>query len=104
MADGRGANPVTRPKTAATDPGAAALPVYEVTLVEKTGAPDGGPDEDWHRYVLTSHCSVITGHRRGSARFVRAYASQCAEQLNSRAALGKYMWNPRGRKPGAATR
>jgi hypothetical protein len=82
--------------------GAAVAPVFEVTSVEKSGAPDGGSDQDWYRYVLTSRRSTITGHRRGSAKGVHAYASQCADQLNTRAAQAQSIWSPRGRKPGAA--
>ncbi len=84
--------------------GAILAPVFEVTSVEKTHAPDGGTDTDWYRYVLTSGRSTITGHRRGSAKHVHDYATECANQLNSRAALGQSIWNPRGRKPGVAAK
>jgi hypothetical protein len=90
------------PKISAGSVGAATAPVYEVTSVEKTGAPDGGPDQDWYRYVLTSRRSTITGHRRGSAKCVHAYAAQCADQLNTRATTGEFIRSARGRKPGTA--
>jgi hypothetical protein len=80
------------------------LPVFEVASVERTDAPEGGIGRNWYRYVLKSHCSTITGQRQGSRQFVHDYATQCAEQLNARAASCKSIWNPRGRKPAAATR
>lgn len=79
-------------------------PTFEVASVEKTDAPDGGSDKDWYRYVLKSHRSTITGLRRGSAKCVHAYATECADQLNTRAAMGQSIWNPRGRKPAAAAK
>jgi hypothetical protein len=79
-------------------------PTFVVASVEKTSAPDGGSEQDWYRYVLKSRRSTITGHRRGSAKYVHTYAAECAEQLNARAAMGQSIWSPRGRKPGAATK
>jgi hypothetical protein len=73
--------------------------VFEVACVEKTDAPDGGRGQNWYRYVLKSRRSTITGHRRGSRKDVHAYATECAEQLNLRAATSQSIWNPRGRKP-----
>jgi hypothetical protein len=78
-------------------------PVFEVARVEKTDAPNGEQGRDWYRYVLKSNSSTITGKRRGSRQFVHDYATQCAEQLNMRAATHQSIWNPRGRKPAAAT-
>lgn len=75
---------------------------YAVASVEKASAPDGAHGQDWHRYVLKSGRSTITGQRRGSRQDVHIYATQCAEQLNARALEGKSMWNPRGRKPANA--
>jgi len=97
---------MAQPKMPAVPGGAndTTAPVFEVARIEKTDAPDGGPDRDWYRYVLTSHRSTITGHRRGSAKHVHAYATECANQLNARAALGQSIWNPRGRKPGVAAK
>ncbi len=95
---------MAEPKISVTVAGATLAPVFQVTSVEKSHAPDGGSDQDWYRYVLTSGRSTITGHRRGSAKCVHAYASECADQLNARAALGQSIWNPRGRKPGAAAK
>jgi hypothetical protein len=77
-------------------------PVFEVASVEKSDAPNGESGQDWYRYVLKSGSSTITGHRCGSREFVRAYATQCAEQLNARVASHQSIWNPRGRKPAAA--
>ena len=76
---------------------------FKVARVEKTDAPDGGQGQDWYRYVLESGRSTITGHRSGSRKDVLAYATQCAEQLNSRGLTGQSIWSPRGRKPAAAT-
>lgn len=95
---------MAEPKIPATGAGATLAPVFEVACVEKTHAPDGGSDQDWYRYVLKSRRSTITGHRRGSAKCVHAYATECANQLNTRAAMGQSIWNPRGRKPGAAAK
>jgi len=77
-------------------------PVFEVASVERTEAPHGETGRDWYRYVLKSGNSTIVGHRRGSRQYVRDYATQCAEQLNTRAASHQSLWNPRGRKPAAA--
>lgn len=75
---------------------------FKVARVEKTDAPDGGQGQDWYRYVLESGRSTITGHRCGSRKDVLAYATQCAEQLNTRGLTGQSIWSPRGRKPAAA--
>ena len=76
---------------------------FKVARVEKTDAPDGGQGQDWYRYVLESGRSTITGQRCGSRKDVLAYATQCAEQLNTRGLTGQSIWSPRGRKPAAAT-
>ena len=75
---------------------------FKVARVEKTDAPDGGQGQDWYRYVLESGRSTITGQRCGSRKDVIAYATQCAEQLNTRGVTGQSIWSPRGRKPAAA--
>lgn len=74
--------------------------IYAVHSVEKTEAPGGAHGQDWHRYVLKNNSSTITGVRRGSPQLVREYATQYAEQLNTRIVFGPSTWNPRGRKPG----
>ncbi|BAU47522.1 RNP-1 like RNA-binding protein [Sulfurifustis variabilis] len=76
---------------------------FKVALVEKIGAPDGAEGKDWYRYVLESGRSTITGQRRGSRDDVYAYATQCAEQLNTRALAAASIWNPRGRRPATPT-
>ncbi|MDH3514181.1 MAG: hypothetical protein OEM83_04845 [Gammaproteobacteria bacterium] len=76
---------------------------FKVARVEKTDAPDGGQGQDWYRYVLESGRSTITGQRSGTRKDVLAYATQCAEQLNTRGQTGQSIWSPRGRKPAAAT-
>jgi hypothetical protein len=78
-------------------------PVFVVASVEKADSPEGEQGQSWYRYVLKSSCSTITGHRCGSRQYVREYATQCAEQLNARAATSQSIWAPRGRKPAAAT-
>jgi len=75
---------------------------YRVARVEKTDAPDGCRGQDWYRYVLESGRSTITGQRSGTRKDVMAYATQCAEQLNTRGVTGQSIWSPRGRKPAAA--
>lgn len=75
---------------------------FKVARVEKTDAPDGGQGQDWYRYILESGRSTITGQRCGSRKDVLAYATQCAEQLNTRGVTGQSIWSPRGRKPAAA--
>ncbi len=77
----------------------AKAPLFKVDSVEKSVAPEGEEGRNWYRYVLKSSSSTITGHRCGSLKFVRAYAAQCAEQLNTRAASCQSLWAPRGRKP-----
>ena len=74
-------------------------PRFKVHSVEKSDAPGGAGGQNWYRYVLKSSNSTITGHRSGSREFVRAYATQCAEQLNTRATTSQSIWAPRGRKP-----
>lgn len=82
----------------------AAMPrPFKVARVEKTDAPDGGQGQDWYRYVLESGRSTITGQRSGSRKDVLAYATQCAEQLNTRGQTGQSIWSPRGRKPAASS-
>jgi hypothetical protein len=62
---------------------------YEVASVEKVAMPEGGEGNDWHRYVLTSGRSRITGLHRGTLEEVTAYARGCAEEFNLRSATGK---------------
>ena len=93
------ADPTTPPAEA---PDIAAAPVFEVDSVEQTETPNGGQGDDWHRYVLKSGRSTITGLRRGSCEHVRDYANQAAERLNTRSALCQPSWSPRGRKPAAS--
>lgn len=62
---------------------------YEVASVEKAAMPEGGEGGDWHRYVLTSGRSRITGLHRGTLEEVTAYAQSCAEEFNLRSASGK---------------
>lgn len=71
--------------------------------MEKITAPDGTEGKDWFRYVLESGRSTITGQRRGSRDDVLAYATQCAQQLNTRALAAASIWNPRGRRPATPT-
>lgn len=80
-------------------PRASRPPSFKVARVERTGAPDGADGKDWYRYVLESGRSTITGQRRGSHDEVYAYATQCAQQLNTRALAAASIWNPRGRRP-----
>ena len=82
---------------------ASRLRPFKVATVEKICAPDGGEGQDWYRYILDSGRSTISGQRRGSRKDVHGYATQCAEQLNTRGLTGQSIWSPRGRKPAAAT-
>lgn len=67
----------SRVRAAAEDP-------YKVISVEEVGAPDRGADGVWHRYVIESKRSVITGCRNGSKVEVTEYAAHFVEQLNAR--------------------
>jgi hypothetical protein len=93
----------TKSKSSVTETHQAKLRLFKVASVEKISPPDGGEGQDWYRYVLDSGRSMISGQRRGSRKDVQAYASQCAEQLNTRGQTGQSIWSPRGRKPAAAT-
>ncbi len=57
---------------------------YRVTSVEEVGVPDRGVEGIWHRYVIESKTSVITGCRNGSRLEVIKYADDFVEQLNAR--------------------
>jgi hypothetical protein len=99
------AEPTTAAKSPETTGGAGnmdrALPTpFKVVSVEKIDAPEGGEGLDWHRYVLDSGRSKITGQRRGSLEDVTSYAAHFAEQLNSRGLKSQPIWSPRGRKSG----
>ena len=93
----------TKSTATTADTHQAKLRLFKVASVEKISAPDGSEGQDWHRYVLDSGRSMISGQRRGSRKDVLAYAAQCAEQLNARGQTGQSIWSPRGRKPAAAT-
>jgi len=71
---------------------------YALARVEKTDPPDGGTGR-WYRYVLDNGRATITGVRCGSAKEVTDYATEYAEQLNTRNLTGQSTWSPRGRKP-----
>jgi hypothetical protein len=81
----------------------ATLRLYRVARVEKSTPPGGTTGSHWYRYTLESGRSTITGHRQGSLKEVLAYATLCAEQLNTRAVTAQSIWAPRGRKPACAT-
>ena len=74
---------------------------YALARVEKTDPPDGGTGR-WYRYVLDNGRATITGLRCGSVKEVTDYATQYAEQLNTRSLTGQSTWSPRGRKPAAS--
>ena len=57
---------------------------YKVTSVEEASVPDRGAEGIWHRYVIESKTSVITGCRNGSKLEVIQYADKFVEQLNAR--------------------
>jgi len=76
---------------------------FSVAVIEKVTAPDGAQGQDWYRYILESESSTIVGQRRGSRRDVSAYARECVDQLNERAASAKSIWSPRGRKSASAS-
>jgi hypothetical protein len=80
----------------------ATLRLYKVMRVEKSEPPDGASGRHWHRYILENGRSTITGHREGSHKDVLAYATLCAEQLNTRGVTAQSIWSPRGRKPANA--
>lgn len=86
-AEDRGADAVALPNDEV--PSVRTANQYEVAGVEKAASPDGGQDGDWFRYVLTSGRSQITGLHRGTLDEVTEYAAACAEQVNSRSAIGK---------------
>ncbi|MGA7801723.1 MAG: hypothetical protein WCC36_13025 [Gammaproteobacteria bacterium] len=56
---------------------------YTVTAVEAVPAHECG-DDLWHRYVLETMGSTITGRRRGTLDEVTRYAREFAEQINER--------------------
>jgi hypothetical protein len=67
---------------------------YQVATVEKAVVPEGGEGADWHRYVLSSGRSQITGLHRGTLEQVIEYAASCVELVNSRSATGKSSRTP----------
>ena len=74
---------------------------YTVSSVEKVDPPHGSTGK-WHRYVLDNGSATITGVHCGSVKEVTDYATQYAEQINSRRQNGQSIWAPRGRKPANA--
>ena len=77
MSDSKSSVSQSRMQTGVEDP-------YKVTSVEEVSIPDRGADGLWHRYVIESKTSVITGCRNGSKLEVTEYADQFVEQLNAR--------------------
>jgi len=71
---------------------------YRVVSVEKTDAPEGMPDGNWHRYVIGQGRSRIEGLKPGSLKTVTQHAETVAEDLNARAAGGNSAYAPRKRK------
>ncbi len=67
---------------------------YQVATVERAVVPEAAQDEEWHRYVLSSGCSEITGLHRGTLEQVTEYAESCVELVNSRGATGKSSRKP----------
>ena len=68
---------------------------FRVALVEKSVVPQGAEGEDWHRYVLESEYSAITGWRRGSLQEITQHAIHCTEELNARSTNGLSHWTYR---------
>lgn len=86
----------TTPKKAVV--ASAAPRAYHLVSVEKTQVPEGGGNENWYRYLLDDGRSTISGVRCGNLKEVTAYATQYAEQLNSRNTNGQCAWSPRSKK------
>lgn len=68
---------------------------FSVARVEKTDAPDGDNNRPWHRYVLVSECTEITGFCTGNSEEVQAHAHQVAEELNTRNGSAPGGWTSR---------
>jgi len=61
---------------------------YRVESVEKIAPPDGMPEGNWFRYIISEGRSIIEGFRPGSLNSVTQHAETFASDLNSRAANG----------------
>lgn len=71
---------------------------YKVESVEKTEAPEGMPEGNWHRYVIGQGSSRIEGLKTGTLKAVTQHAQTVAEDLNSRAGKGNSAYAARKRK------
>ncbi len=74
---------------------------FHVYSVEKADDPALGTTENWHRYVIKSGKSCITGMHRGTLVEVRDFAEDCAEAFNQRnSSKGKSptKWSSRNKK------
>jgi len=57
---------------------------YQVTVVEKTTAPEGMSGDNWYHYVIRRGKQVIDGKKPGSLKAVTEHAESVAELINSR--------------------
>ncbi|MDH5391692.1 MAG: hypothetical protein OEY11_00775 [Gammaproteobacteria bacterium] len=69
--------------------------IYHVISVEKTEAPSGMEEGDWHRYTIGQGTSKIDGIRSGSLKDVTQHAEAFAKELNERAINGGSTYAPR---------
>ncbi len=65
------------------------LPKYNLISVEKSDAPKGLPEGNWHHYVIGQGSSRIEGYRPGSLKSVTEHAETVVLDLNERTASGK---------------
>ena len=61
---------------------------YRVESVEEVPPPDGMPEANWFRYIISEGRSIIEGFRPGSLYSVTQHAETFANDLNARAANG----------------
>jgi RNA recognition motif-containing protein len=74
---------------------------FRVISVEKANDPALGPTGSWHRYVIQSGKSCITGLHRGTLLEVRNFAEDCATAFNLRnSSKGRrsITWSSRSKK------
>ena len=71
---------------------------YNLLSVEKIDTPEGMPEGNWHRYVITRGNSVTEGMQAGTLAAVTKYAEDFVEVLNERAATGHSTYAARKKK------
>jgi acetamidase/formamidase len=75
---------------------------YRVVSVQRSSAPGGSSESDWHVYSIAQGPNMIQGYRRGDLASVTAEAEKIVSGLNERRNFQRRTPSRPGRRPANA--